>query len=103
MSINDGTALRGFTISPEYTKVIDFGRIQPTILLESGEHVPFWYGLFSVSSDKKAAIYDRLGKPPSDIFPITFRVMAGLSPGINTGRIMGFYSQQEGEKEKIEQ
>lgn len=93
----DGTGLGGF-LTPAFPDEAEdpalLGTIQPQIFLPSGARESFWDGMFARSAADRARLYADLGRAPERVFPIRFSAKAGLTTGLASGEIAGFYAHE---------
>ena len=92
LTFQDGTSHDGFvtpSIEPN-----DLGIMQPQCFLEGQRHA-FWHGMFGATSEEKESFYKAAGRKIQDIFPIRFVAIPGLTDGVATGQIAGFYRRQK--------
>lgn len=93
-TLRDGTVLGGF-VTPAFEEDAGqrdriLGTQQPMVLAEGGS-VRFWWGGFEPTADAIADAYRALGRGADAVFPIRFRSLPGLTSGLATGEIHGFY------------
>jgi hypothetical protein len=98
LTLADGTSLKGF-LTPAFPDAGDdpvlLGTIQPQIFLPSGRRESFWDGMFARSAADRARLYAELGRTAERVFPIRFRAKAGLTTGLASGEIAGFYAHDQ--------
>lgn len=93
LTLADGRVFPGFITPQHQDEMIDFGTIQPHVFLPSGKLYGFWDGMFKRSEEKRQVLYSELGQDPGNIFPIRFSAERGLTNGLDSGLIHGFYWQ----------
>jgi hypothetical protein len=79
----------------------NLGYIQPYILHPSGEMIYFWCGYREITIEEIKSQYKLLEKTHSEIFPVQFKAESGLSTGISSGEIFGFYCREKNGEIKI--
>lgn len=62
----------------------------PRIYLPSGTAVAFWGGFLGVADCVRSQFYRELGRSSEDVFPIEFRVPAGILEDVPGATIHGF-------------
>ena len=67
------------------------GHLQPQLFAPSGERIGFWLGMFP-SREAIDAAYRVLHRSAPQIFPVQFSARDGLSTGLHSGELHGFYS-----------
>ena len=90
--LHDGSVHRGF-VTPAF-KEGDVGALQPQIFA-GNERFGFWGGMYGVRVERKTAFYAAIGKDPEAIFPLRFAADPGLSTGVVSGRVDGFYRRSQ--------
>jgi hypothetical protein len=99
LTLADGTVRGGF-LTPQHTSEkdgkSDLGIIQPQLFLESGERLSFWGGVMGADENQIQEVYAQLGRRADQVFPIHFKAEAGLTGGVASGTIRGFYSIARG-------
>ncbi|HSF05570.1 MAG TPA: hypothetical protein VLG10_07230 [Methylomirabilota bacterium] len=98
VQLADGTAVPGF-VTPALDED-DLGTQQPQIFV-GGRRFGFWGGVVGVPSQDRQAFYAALGKPPEAVFPLRFAAEPGLTTGVVTGEVVGFY-RLEGDEVEVE-
>lgn len=72
------------------------GTQQPEVFVGE-KRFGFWGGLGGISARAQQELYVALGKTPDAIFPVHFSTAPGLTSGLTTGQVDGFYrSTREG-------
>ena len=98
LTLADGTNLKGF-LTPAFPDAQDdpalLGIIQPQIFLPSGRRESFWDGMFARSATDRDRLYADLGRTPEHVFPIRFSAKNGLTTGLASGEIAGFYARDK--------
>jgi len=90
----DGTQLKGL-ITPRSSSINHFipnvfpYDLQPRIITENGK-VEFCYGANDLDRDKLDNNYQKLGKLPSEVFPLRFSSDISVMDSITTGYLDGF-------------
>lgn len=96
LTLSDGTMLPGFltpAASEEAGGPAILGTIQPQIFLPSGRRESFWDGAVPRQADARNGLYVELGRAREHVFPIRYAAKPGLTTGLASGAIDGFYSQ----------
>lgn len=88
VQLPDGTVFPGF-VTPADDEG-DIGTQQPQIFV-GGRRFAFWGGGVGVPLEERQAFYAALGKPLEAVFPLRFTAAPGLTLGIATGEVLGFY------------
>ena len=87
-TLRDGSRLPAF-ITPGF-EGDGLGTLQPQLFV--GERrFAFWGGVVGHSSEEKTALYAGVGKGPEDVFPIAFIADGGLTTGVGSIEVRGFY------------
>ena len=88
--LNDGTVLNGF-FTPQ--NAIDnedaISYIQPHIFI-NGDSYRFWFGIAKPDEEYLSEFYDKLGKTPDEVFPLTYKSSSEVIKGGIKGRVNGF-------------
>lgn len=92
--LSDGTEFGGF-ITPaigigEATDS-NLGEIQPHLFSPNSKWIRFWGGMPGFSDEAKESVYKLLERSSDKIFPIRFEAIPGLTTGIQSGKVRGFY------------
>jgi hypothetical protein len=95
----DGCRLDGF-ITPAFDEG-DLGTLQPQVFVND-RLLSFWTGIIGSTEEERTAFYNALSKSPEQIFPIRVVAEPGLTTGIQSAEVQGFY-KREGGGIKIEQ
>ena len=93
-ALADGTQFEGFS-SPPYFGDDPSGRSvsyrQPQLILPDGRRFGFWFGAIERLRKDLHQFYAAIGKRPSEIFPITYRIAPGLTDRDDEeAKIIGF-------------
>jgi hypothetical protein len=94
IELHDGSRHTGFV-----TPVTEGPRAQPGHLLAmqqpqmfaGSQQFGFWGGVMGIPIRTQQELYAALGKTPNAIFPFRFRADPGLTTGVTTGQVEGFY------------
>ena len=97
LTLADGTRLEGF-VTPAFLADVagpdsGLGTMQPQLFLPSGRRESFWGGGFPRPAEARQALYTELRRPVDAVFPIEFQASPGLSHGVASGTINGFYAR----------
>jgi hypothetical protein len=84
----DGTRLRGF-LTPGFEEG-DLGLLQPQVFV-NGRLFSFWGGIVGIPAQGRAAFYQALGKRADQVFPIRVAADEGLTGGVSSAQVDGFY------------
>jgi len=84
----DGTHLSGY-LSPPVQGDNSVAAVQPIIVMADGQ-VMFWYGAFAPTPDAVKAAYRKLGRTPSQIFPVAYESEVPVQGGPVQGELNGF-------------
>jgi hypothetical protein len=87
-TLPDGSRLPGF-LTPAF-EAGDLGTMQPH-LFAATTLFAFWGGAFGIAPERRAAFYEAVRRGPADAFPLRFAAEAGLSRGVTTVEVLGFY------------
>jgi hypothetical protein len=82
----DGSPLEGFIFSGEPD---DFGCVQPNIFI-AGQMFAFWFGISPPSAQQLGTMYQRLGKSPEQVFPVSYTTRVPVNGTLLRGTIRGF-------------
>jgi hypothetical protein len=83
--------LRGF-VTPVPEGAFDLGLMQPNLFRSSGRLGAFWLGMFG---QPDLEFYRELSAQSDPVFPIRFSALPGLSLGLASGVLEGFYRWSE--------
>lgn len=97
LTLADGTRLEGF-VTPSFPQDVTgpdagLGTMQPQLFLPSGRREWFWDGGVPRTAEARRALYAELGRAPEAVFPIEFRATPGLTDGVASGTVNGFYAR----------
>jgi hypothetical protein len=84
----DGTKLPGF-LTPAF-EAGDLGTMQPHLFAAS-TLFGFWGGAFGIAPERRTAFYEAVRRSSEDAFPLRFETELGLSRGVTTVDVLGFY------------
>jgi hypothetical protein len=86
-----GDSLPGF-VTPQTPGDSDLGVMQPHLFTPAGRLAGFWLGMFG---EPDAQLYRELRSVGEPVFPIRFSALPGLSTGLSSGGLDGFYRWSE--------
>jgi hypothetical protein len=90
----DGSKWDGF-ITPVHEQNHSFEDklkyMQPCVFISEDKVINFGGGMFGFKSENKAKVYEITSKSPNLIFPVRFQCKKGLTQGIQSGTLKGFY------------
>ena len=93
ISLADGSVFPGFVTPPGAPGTSkDIATMQPHMFGPDGKAQGFWTGIIRSTASERARFYALLGREPSTVFPIRFRVSHALVRGGLNGLIEGFLS-----------
>lgn len=84
----DGSAMSGY-LTPGVQGERGLDTLQPAIVTDQGQ-VSFWCGIMQPGAAHIAACYAIMGKPPCEVFPLSFSSQVSLVGGIVSGTVPGF-------------
>jgi len=87
-TLPDGTRFPGF-LTPAF-EADDLGSMQPHLFV-GGTLFGFWGGGFGVSQELRAEFYEAVRRGSDDAFPVRFEADDGLSGGVTSAEVLGFY------------
>jgi hypothetical protein len=91
--LNDGSEFNGFATPAVQSD--DLGTMQPLLFDESGRHHAFWLGMFpleaAIDTFRRA-----IARPSSQVFPVRFEALPGLTSAACAGIVKGFMKLAEG-------
>lgn len=87
-TLRDGSRFSGF-VTPAFEKG-DLGTMQPHVFV-NGRMFAFWGGTLGISREGRAAFYTAVGRPAGAVFPIRFAAEPGLTAGVSSVEVDGFY------------
>jgi hypothetical protein len=90
---NDSSEFDGFATPA--ARIDDFGTMQPLLFDGSGRHHAFWLGMFPVEGAIDAFRL-AIGRPSSQVFPVQFEALPGLTSSTCSGTIKGFMQLTDG-------
>ena len=67
-TLADGSKMQGY-LTPPIQGADGLGTLQPIIIIKRGQ-ILFWYGVLAPDAQRLAQNYEKLGRSPSEIFPV---------------------------------
>lgn len=87
----DGRTLPGFLTPPGPDEEASLGIIQPLLFLPNGQQLPFWFGMAKPDLSTLRSSLEAIPAAIPKVFPIRFRGERGLTEGVVSGQLDGFY------------